>query len=112
MWRIEEESLLNFKQVWSETSIHKSVPFDFQSGFTQQYFGQKKEHTLDYFEFSQLLQSLPTEHARQAFVSRDKDNTGTIPALEFVDLMKTIRGFKMSDHVREHLLTVSVGENP
>ena len=46
----------NFKQVWSETSIHKSVPFDFESGFTQQYFGQKKEHTLDYFEFSQLLQ--------------------------------------------------------
>jgi len=46
----------NFKQVWSETSIHRSVPFDFESGFTQQYFGQKKEHVLDYFEFSQLLQ--------------------------------------------------------
>ena len=63
-------------------------------------------------EYIPVPQSLPTEHVRQAFVSQDKDNTGTIPALEFVDLMKTIRGFEMSDHVREHLLTVSVGENP
>jgi len=54
-----------------------------------------------------LPQSLPTEHARQAFELRDHDNRGTIPALDFVDLMKKIRGFRMSEHVQDHLLSVS-----
>ena len=53
------------------------------------------------------LQHLPTEHARQAFMSRDVDKSGTIPALEFVDLMKKIRGFRMSEHIQDHLLSVS-----
>ena len=55
-----------------------------------------------------FLQNLPTEHARQAFRLRDKDQTGTIPALEFMDLMTKIRGFRMSEHVQENLLSVSV----
>ena len=53
------------------------------------------------------MQNLPTEHARQAFRLRDKDQTGTIPALEFVELMTQIRGFRMSEHVQENLLSVS-----
>ena len=52
------------------------------------------------------MQNLPTEHARQAFRLRDKDQTGTIPALEFVELMTQIRGFRMSEHVQENLLSV------
>ena len=53
------------------------------------------------------FQSLPTEHARQVFASRDKTQAGTIPAVEFVSLMEEIRGFRMSSYVREHLLSVS-----
>ena len=56
-----------------------------------------------------LFQSLPTEHARQAFVIRDKDRSGSLPALEFVALMKDIRGFKMSLYVQDNLLSVSEG---
>jgi len=56
------------------------------------------------------FQSLPTEHARQAFISRDKDRSGSLPALEFVGLMKDIRGFKMSPYVQDNLLSVSGGE--
>lgn len=50
--------------------------------------------------------NLPTEHARQAFRLRDTTITGKIPALEFVELMTSIRGFRMSEHVQENLLTV------
>ena len=46
----------NFRQVWCETSVHKNVPFDFDSHFIHQFFGKEKDHSLDYFEFSQLLQ--------------------------------------------------------
>ena len=60
------------------------------------------------FYYLLFLQNLPTEHARQAFRLRDKDQTGTIPALEFVDLMTKIRGFRMSEHVQENLLSVSI----
>lgn len=55
------------------------------------------------------VQSLPTEHARQAFVRVDSNQNGTIPALDFVSLMKTIRGFKMSEYVQDHLVAVSYG---
>ncbi len=53
-------------------------------------------------------QSLPTEHARQAFSSCDTDQDGSIRAEEYVKLMKTIRGFRLSPHVQDHLLSVSV----
>ena len=46
----------NFQKVLSTTSIHKAAPFDFDSAFVKQYFGQKKSTKLDYFEFVQLLQ--------------------------------------------------------
>ena len=42
------------------------------------------------------------------FVSRDKQESGAIPAAEFVSLMGDIRGFRMSGYVREHLLSVSL----
>ena len=62
---------------------------------------------LQQFLFISLsLQNLPTEHARQAFRLRDKDQSGTIPAVEFVDLMTKIRGFRLSEHVQDHLLSV------
>ena len=67
-------------------------------------------HNYHFFAFllNLINQNLPTEHARQAFRLRDKNVTGTIPALEFVDLMQEIRGFRMSEHVQENLLSVSV----
>ena len=58
---------------------------------------------LSLFNFSLPSQNLSTEHARQAFILRDKDQSGTIPATEFVDLMKKIRGFEMSDCVQNHV---------
>ena len=51
-------------------------------------------------------QSLPTEHARQAFSAADPDGVGNIPALEFVQLMMIIRWHCMSPYVQDHLLTV------
>ena len=46
----------NFKRVLSSTTLHCSIPFDFNTSFVKQYFGVKHSHALDYFEFTQLLQ--------------------------------------------------------
>ena len=57
VFSIQFQSLTeNFKKVLSMTTTHKASPFDFHSSFVKQYFGQKKSASLDYFEFSQLLQ--------------------------------------------------------
>lgn len=48
----------NFKKILGVTSIHKRVPFDFESGFVKHYFGKDKDCQLDYHEFCQLLQVL------------------------------------------------------
>ncbi len=54
-------------------------------------------------------QSLPTEHARQAFIqtASETETDGSIKAEEYVKLMKNIRGFRLSPHVQDHLLAVS-----
>ena len=46
----------NFQQVWDKTSVHKNIPFNFDSHFIHRYFGREKEHALDYFGFIELLQ--------------------------------------------------------
>ena len=46
----------NFKHIISSTTLHRNIPFDFNTAFVKQYFGQNHSHSLDYFEFSQLLQ--------------------------------------------------------
>ena len=49
----------NFKCLISATTLHQNIPFDFNTSFVKQYFGLEHTHSLDYFEFSQLLQ-VPT----------------------------------------------------
>jgi solute carrier family 25 aspartate/glutamate transporter 12/13 len=100
----------NFQSTLTKTAGCREVPFDFESNFVKMYFGPKKGTPLDYFAFVQLLQNLPTEHARQAFVSKDSDRTGSIPALEFVDLVRKIRKHKLSGYVNDNLLAVMRGE--
>lgn len=46
----------DFHYVLSHTTTHSTLPFDFNSTFVKQYFGTDKKHSLDYFEFCQLLQ--------------------------------------------------------
>ncbi|XP_065883416.1 electrogenic aspartate/glutamate antiporter SLC25A12, mitochondrial-like isoform X2 [Dysidea avara] len=99
----------NFYKVLSSTTVHQQVNFNFESTFVKQYFGTDHSHELSYEEFVQLLQSLPTEHARQAFISCDPEGSGSIPAVEFIKLMSKIREFRMSSYVKDHLLSVAGG---
>ena len=48
--------LENFRKVLSATVTHKTVPFNFDSTFVKQYFGETKTTMLSYHEFAQLLQ--------------------------------------------------------
>lgn len=54
-----------------------------------------------------LLQELQFEHARQAFAQKDKNKSGTITALDFSDIMATIRHHMLTPFVEENLVSVS-----
>lgn len=54
-----------------------------------------------------LLQELQLEHARQAFAQKDKNKSGTITALDFSDIMATIRHHMLTPFVEENLVSVS-----
>lgn len=57
-----------------------------------------------------LLQELQLEHARQAFAQKDKNKSGTITALDFSDIMATIRHHMLTPFVEENLVSVSYRE--
>lgn len=47
------------------------------------------------------------EHARQAFAQKDKSKSGTISAMDFSDIMATIRHHMLTPFVEENLVSVS-----
>lgn len=53
------------------------------------------------------VQELQLEHARQAFALKDKNKSGTITALDFSDIMATIRQHMLTPFVHENLVSVS-----
>lgn len=55
-----------------------------------------------------VLQELQLEHARQAFAQKDKSKSGTITALDFSDIMATIRHHMLTSFVEENLVSVEL----
>ncbi|XP_041933526.1 calcium-binding mitochondrial carrier protein Aralar2 isoform X1 [Alosa alosa] len=97
------------KQVFSQTTIHQHIPFNWDSEFVQLHFGKDRKKHLSYGEFTQFLLEMQLEHARQAFVQRDKARSGTITALDFRDIMITIRPHMLTPFVEECLVAVAGG---
>ncbi|XP_077052196.1 electrogenic aspartate/glutamate antiporter SLC25A13, mitochondrial isoform X2 [Siphateles boraxobius] len=97
------------KQVFSQTTIHQHIPFDWNSEFVQLHFGAERKKHLNYGEFTQFLLEMQLEHARQAFVQRDKVRTGAVTALDFRDIMVTIRPHMLTPFVEECLVAAAGG---
>ncbi|KTF83738.1 hypothetical protein cypCar_00003688 [Cyprinus carpio] len=94
----------NVKQVFGQTTIHQHIPFNWNSEFVQLHFGAERKKHLNYGEFIQFLLEMQLEHARQAFIQRDKAKTGTVTALDFRDIMVTIRPHILTPFVKECLV--------
>uniref|UniRef100_A0A3B4GY58 Solute carrier family 25 member 13 n=1 Tax=Pundamilia nyererei TaxID=303518 RepID=A0A3B4GY58_9CICH len=56
-----------------------------------------------------ILQEMQLEHARQAFIQRDQAHSGSISALDFRDIMVTIRPHMLTPFVEECLVAVAGG---
>lgn len=53
-----------------------------------------------------IAQELQLEHARQAFAQKDKEKNGVISAMDFSDIMSTIRHHMLTPFVEENLVSV------
>ncbi|XP_012891306.1 PREDICTED: calcium-binding mitochondrial carrier protein Aralar2 [Dipodomys ordii] len=99
-----EVTFEDVKQVFGQTTIHQHIPFNWDSEFVQLHFGKERKRHLTYAEFTQFLLEIQLEHAKQAFVQRDSAKTGKVTAIDFRDIMVTIRPHVLTPFVEECLV--------
>uniref|UniRef100_A0A3Q3VUK7 EF-hand domain-containing protein n=1 Tax=Mola mola TaxID=94237 RepID=A0A3Q3VUK7_MOLML len=102
-------SFENVRDIFSQTTVHHHIPFNWDCEFIRLHFGHERNKNLSYTEFTQFLQELQSEHARQAFAQKDKNKSGTITALDFSDIMATIRHHMLTPFVEENLVSAAGG---
>uniref|UniRef100_A0A2K5LD13 Solute carrier family 25 member 13 n=1 Tax=Cercocebus atys TaxID=9531 RepID=A0A2K5LD13_CERAT len=104
-----EVTFEDVKQVFGQTTIHQHIPFNWDSEFVQLHFGKERKRHLTYAEFTQFLLEIQLEHAKQAFVQRDNARTGRVTAIDFRDIMVTIRPHVLTPFVEECLVAAAGG---
>ncbi|TNM97825.1 hypothetical protein fugu_014071 [Takifugu bimaculatus] len=102
-------SFENVRDIFSQTTVHHHIPFKWDCEFIRLHFGQDYKKDLSYLEFTQFLQELQLEHARQAFAQKDKEKNGVISAMDFSDIMSTIRHHMLTPFVEENLVSAAGG---
>ncbi|TRY77561.1 hypothetical protein DNTS_001971 [Danionella cerebrum] len=100
-------SFENVRDIFSQTTVHHHIPFNWDCEFIRLHFGNARSKPLSYLEFSQFLQELQLEHARQAFALKDKAKSGVISAMDFSDIMSTIRHHMLTPFVEENLVSAA-----
>lgn len=98
-----------FENVIKKTTFFNKIKFNFDTEFVQTYFGADKKGKVRFDDFSHLLQDLEKEYQRQAYF-QCKMPDGEITAVKFAEIMKVLRGHKLSPFVRNYLLTAASGE--
>ncbi|XP_063285797.1 electrogenic aspartate/glutamate antiporter SLC25A12, mitochondrial [Pelobates fuscus] len=104
-----EVTFENVKEIFGQTLIHHHIPFNWDCEFIRLHFGHNRKKHLSYLEFTEFLQELQLEHARQAFALKDKNKSGLITAMDFSDIMVTIRSHMLTSFVEENLVSAAGG---
>ncbi|XP_037253946.1 electrogenic aspartate/glutamate antiporter SLC25A12, mitochondrial isoform X1 [Falco biarmicus] len=104
-----EVTFANVKEIFEQSIIHHQIPFNWDCEFIRLHFGHNRKKHLNYSEFTQFLQELQSEHARQAFALKDKNKSGMITGLDFSDIMVTLRSHMLTPFVEENLVSVAGG---
>lgn len=96
-----------FEEIIKMTTLYEKIPFDFKSDFMTLHFGANHARTVSYSEFSQLLHDFHEEHAIQAFKQYDKKRSGVIAAMDFSDIMVSVKSHLLSEDVKKNLVAVA-----
>ncbi|XP_066999224.1 calcium-binding mitochondrial carrier protein Aralar1 isoform X3 [Anabrus simplex] len=98
-----------FAEVMKRTILHEKIPFNMDGGFVQLYFGKEKKRLINYGEFSQFLHDFHEEYAIEAFRRYDKTGSGFISAMDFQDIMISIKSHLLTKEVRANLVAAARG---
>ncbi|XP_067140843.1 calcium-binding mitochondrial carrier protein Aralar1-like isoform X2 [Centruroides vittatus] len=98
-----------FEEIIKHTTLHEKIPFNFNSEFMHLHFGEERSRVVSYVEFSQLLHDFHEEHAIQAFRKYDRKKRGCISALDFNDIMISVKSHLLSEEVKRNLVAVAGG---
>lgn len=93
-----------FIRVIQNTLLHKVIPFDFDSEFMQLHFGRKMQRPVTYTELTEILHDFHENYAIHAFKHYDRSAEGFISAVDFHQIMTSIRPHLLSDFVRDNLI--------
>ncbi|XP_076758284.1 calcium-binding mitochondrial carrier protein Aralar1 isoform X9 [Xylocopa sonorina] len=96
-----------FVEVMRKTELHRRMPFNMDSSFIKLYFGKDKKRLISYAEFSQFLHDFHEEYATEAFKKFDKDGQGFISALDFQDIMLSIKSHLLTKDVKDNLVAAA-----
>ncbi|XP_015437478.1 PREDICTED: calcium-binding mitochondrial carrier protein Aralar1 isoform X2 [Dufourea novaeangliae] len=101
-----------FAEVMRKTELHQRMPFNMDSSFIKLYFGKDKQRLISYAEFSQFLHDFHEEYATEAFKKFDKEGQGFISALDFQDIMLSIKSHLLTPNVKDNLVAAaSIGQS-
>lgn len=101
-----------FAEVMMKTELHQRMPFNMDSSFIKLYFGKDKQRLISYAEFSQFLHDFHEEYATEAFKKFDKEGQGFISAMDFQDIMLSIKSHLLTPNVRDNLVAAaSIGQS-
>ncbi|CAF0768277.1 unnamed protein product [Brachionus calyciflorus] len=107
-------SFTDFKEIISHTTLNQLIPFDFESNFVNNLFGQDRQRQINYQEFSQIIHDFHEEHAMQAFNKFDIQKKGYILPSNFKTILLQMKSNLLSPYVRENLdalITRSTDQN-
>ncbi|XP_020710506.1 calcium-binding mitochondrial carrier protein Aralar1 isoform X4 [Athalia rosae] len=96
-----------FAEVMRKTVLHQKMPFNMDSGFIKLYFGNDKKRLINYAEFSQFLHDFHEEYAMEAFRKFDTEGAGFITALDFQDIMISIKSHLLTKKIKDNLVAAA-----
>lgn len=99
----------NFVNIVKQTTLHQKIPFDLDGEFIRLYFGKEKQRSVSYSEFSQFLHDFHEEYAKVAFKRYDPEGTGFISALDFNDILLSVKSHLLTPDVKANLIAVARG---
>jgi len=102
-------SFEEFLGILSKTTLHKKIPFNYESDFIKLYFGKNKDRQITYSEFSQFLHDFSEEYASVAFKAKDKDGSGFISSADFEEIMLSVKSHLLTPQISANLRSIAQG---
>ena len=96
-----------FLGILSKTTLHKKIPFNYESDFIKLYFGKNKDRQITYNEFSQFLHDFSEEYASVAFKAKDKEGNGFISSADFEEIMLSIKSHLLTPQISANLRSIA-----